>query len=169
MIGPLALAYLPGALGFDLLADRDRIDPGLAAAVVWFDAYITNLDRTPRNPNLLVWRDQVWLIDHGASLYFHHRWEGWETRAQSRFPQIKDHVLLPRSADLAAADARLRPLLTEAVIRQVVADLPDEWLVGEKAFPDLVAHRAAYVEYLLTRLQGPRAWLEEAIDARRGR
>jgi hypothetical protein len=160
------LAYLPGALAFDPATDM-AVDPELAAAIVWFDAFITNVDRTSRNTNLLLWHDQLWLIDHGASLYFHHRWEGWRDRIQTRFAPIKDHVLLPVATDLLAADARLRPLLTEEIIGAIVADLPEEWLGNEEEFADLAAHRAAYVYYLLARLHGPRKWLQEAIDAQR--
>lgn len=158
------LAYLAGAVAFDPAVDGE-VDPDRAADILWFDAYITNIDRTARNTNLLLWQDRLWLIDHGASLYFHHRWEGWQTRIQSPFPQIKDHVLLPRAGDLAAADARLRPLLTPEVIRAVVAEVPDAWLGGEALFADLDAHRAAYVTYLLERLQGPREWLKTAQEA----
>jgi hypothetical protein len=161
------LAFLPGAIGFDVAVDRAKVDPDLAADVVWFDAYLTNPDRVARNPNLLIWQDRPWLIDHGAALYFHHRWEGWEGRARAPFPQIKDHVLLPRAADLAAADARLRPRLTREAIRRVVAAIPEEWLSDDKVFSDRAAQREAYVAYLTTRLQEPRAWLTEAIDARR--
>lgn len=159
------LAFLSGALGFDLAADAGLISDELAAEIVWFDAYVTNVDRTIRNPNLLVWQGRPWLIDHGAALYVHHRWAGWRTRVDSRFPQIRDHVLLPRAADLAAADARLRPRLDERVVREIVQQVPDEWLGAESEFADLAAHRAAYLEYLLGRLNGPRHWLEEAIEA----
>ena len=131
-----------------------------------FRSLVTNVDRSPRNPNLLMWHGRLWLIDHGAALYVHHRWEGWESRIQSPFPQIKDHVLLGLAGDLAEADARLRPLLTDDVLRQIVDDLPDAWLGGEDLFPTLEEHRAAYVTYLSERLNGPRRWLQEAIDAR---
>ena len=162
------LAYLPGALAFDPAVPTD-VSPELAAAIVWFDAFVTNVDRTARNTNLLLWGGQVWLIDHGAALYFHHQWPGWEERAQSPFPQIREHVLLPLADDLAAADARLRPLVTDEAIRQAVSDLPDEWLGDEALFASVAEHREAYVTYLLARLHGPRRWLEEAIDAgRRG-
>jgi hypothetical protein len=158
------LAYLPGALAFDPAADRD-LSPELAADIVWFDAAITNIDRTPRNTNLLVWRGRFWLIDHGASLYFHHAWQGWERRVQSTFPQIKDHVLLHQASDLNAADERLRPRLTEEAIRAVVACVPDEWLGDEEIFATTEQHRNAYVSYFTQRLNGPRGWLQEAIDA----
>jgi hypothetical protein len=154
------LKYLPGALGFDIAIDCERIDPALAAAIVWFDAFITNVDRTPRNPNLLFWNGQVWLIDHGASFYFHHGGPGWVSRAQAEFPQIREHILLRRADDLTAADARLRPRLTDAAIRAAVEDVPDDWL-GD----DVDAARAAYVAYLTARLSGPRAWLQEAERA----
>jgi len=158
------LAYLAGALAFDPSVDT-IVPPDLAADIVWFDAYLTNVDRTVRNTNLLVWRGGVWLIDHGATLYLHHRWEGWEGRIQSAFPEIKNHVLLHSAADLAQADARLRPRLTEAIIRDVVGLLPAEWLGGEELFASLDAHRAAYVRYLVERLNGPRPWLREAVAA----
>lgn len=157
------LAYLPGSLGFDVAVDGKRIDPALAAAIVWFDALIVNVDRSPRNPNLLFWDEQVWLIDHGASFYFHHTGPGWETRAQAEFPQIRDHVLLRRAEDLHAADERLRPRLTEDVIRVAVGDIPESWLGAEAD-----AERESYVAFLTARLGGPQAWLEEAERARRG-
>jgi hypothetical protein len=160
------LAYLPGALAFDPAVDRD-VSPELAAAILWFDAYLTNVDRTPRNTNLLLWRGQIWLIDHGATLYFHHQWMGWEARIQSAFPQIRDHVLMPAAGDLRAADSRLRPLLTGEVLAEVVANVPDEWIGDEALFPDADAHRQAYQRYLQERLEGPLAWLQEAIDAQR--
>ena len=163
------LAYLASAFGFDAAADLTGVDPALAAAIVWFDAYVANPDRTPRNPNLLVWHDRIWLIDHGACLYFHHRWASWQQKVQAGVPQIRDHVLLPRAHDLAAADERLRSRLTEAVIRQVVAQVPESWLGGEPIFPDVAAQREVYVSYLVGRLAAPRTWLTEVVDARRQR
>jgi hypothetical protein len=160
------LAYLPGALPYDP-AVPTALAPDLAAGIVWLDAWLTNVDRTARNTNILLWGGQVWLIDHGAALYVHHRWEGWEERVQSPFPRIRDHVLLAVAGDLAAADARLRPLVTDGVLRRVVAEIPDEWLTPEASFPDAAAQRAAYVTYLGARLNGPRPWLQEAIDAQR--
>lgn len=159
------LAFLSGALPFDPSLDRD-VDPHLAADIVWMDALVTNVDRSARNTNLLLQKQRLWLIDHGAALYVHHRWEGWENRVQSPFPQIKDHVLLPLAGDLEAADARLRPLLTDTVLSEVVKSLPDDWLGGEALFPTLTDHRQAYLAYLSERLNGPRRWLQEAVDAR---
>ena len=159
------LAYISGALPFDPVINR-AIDPTLAADIVWFDALITNVDRTPRNVNLLMRGDGLWMIDHGAALYFHHRWEGWQERVQARFPQIKDHVLLHLAGDLVEADRRLRPQLTAAVLEKVVAQIPSDWLGDEELFADLESHRRAYADYLGARLNGPRAWLDEAVAAK---
>lgn len=159
------LAYLSGAFQYDPAVERD-ISPALAADIVWFDAYITNVDRTPRNPNLLWWRDQLWMIDHGASLFIHHGWSSWEGRVQSRFPQIKDHVLLHIAGPLEEADERLRPQLNETLFQAIASDLPDAWLEGDTGFESLEAHRERYVIYLRERLNGPRDWLQEAIDAK---
>jgi hypothetical protein len=159
------LEYLPGAIAFDPAVDAALLTPQAAADIVWLDAFVTNVDRTARNTNLLVCREQVWLIDHGAALFFHHRWPGWRSRTDSAFPQIADHVLLGLANDLEAADARLRPRLDEASLIASVESLPDEWLGDEAEFATLAEHRAAYVSYLVERLNGPRAWLREAIAA----
>lgn len=160
------LAYLPGAIAFDPAADH-ALDPDLAAAIVWFDAYVANVDRTPRNTNLLVWHGGLYLIDHGASLYFHHRPGDWATRAHAPFPQSKEHVLLPFAGDIHATDARLAPLLTEERIREIVAGVPDEWLTGDGSAADPETQRAAYAAYFLARLTAPRAFAQEAADAAR--
>lgn len=160
----LALDYLPGSLAFEPLA-LPSVDPALAARVVWFDAYVTNVDRTPRNPNLLVWHRRLWLIDHGAALYFHHTWADYLARARSPFAAIKDHMLLPIAADIRAADALLAPLITPALVERIVGAIPDEWLGDERPFGDPIAQRMAYITYLLSRLEAPRAFVEEAIDA----
>jgi len=161
------LAYLPGAIAYDPACDGELVAPEMAADIVWFDAFITNVDRTARNTNLLLWQDGLWLIDHGAALFFHHSWKGWEARIQSAFPLIKEHVLLHIAGDLTAADERLRPRLTDAVLADIVARIPNEWLGGEELFADESAQRAAYSAYLARRLNGPRLWLEEALDAQR--
>jgi hypothetical protein len=160
------LAFLPGALAFDPAVDGRYVSAELAAEIVWLDAYVTNVDRTPRNTNLLVSGGRVWLIDHGAALFFHHRWAGWRDRIQSPFAQIADHVLLTTAGDLSAADARLRPRLDGAALAAIVASVPDEWLDEEEPeFADLDAQRQAYLTYLSERLEGPRAWLAEAVAA----
>lgn len=160
------LAYLQGALAFDPAVDTALIGPELAADIVWFDALITNVDRTVRNTNILVWQDEPWLIDHGASLYFHHRWEGWEDRIDSPFPQIKDHVLLHIAGNLREAGERLEPQLTTDVLEAALASVPDEWLGDEEElFSTIDEHRHAYVTYLRRRIDGPQRWLDEAVKA----
>ncbi|HEX6507411.1 MAG TPA: HipA family kinase [Chloroflexota bacterium] len=161
----LALDYLPGSFGFDP-AVGPAPDADLASAIVWFDAYITNVDRTVRNTNLLVWHRRLWLIDNGAALYFHYNWVDYVERSRSRFPQIRDHVLLPWADRLTEADIRLSGLLTPHLLSSIVALIPESWLAGIGPFADAEEHREAYLTYLLARLQPPRAFLEEAIDAR---
>jgi hypothetical protein len=164
----LALDYLPGSLGFDPLVEPP--DSDLASRIVWFDALVTNVDRTPRNTNLLVWHRRLWLIDHGASLYFHHNWparDGTALEAAGRrpFAAARDHVLLPFAHSIAEADAALAPLLTPGALRDIVGLIPAEWLADEPGFADAEEVRAAYVAYLSARLREPRDWvlaLEEA-------
>ena len=155
----LALDYLPGSVTFDPVADA--IDADLASTIVWFDAFVSNVDRTTRNPNLMVWHRALWLIDHGAALYFHHGWDGDAAVAERPFPLIRDHVLLPWADDLAGADAALAPLLDEATLRDIVAAVPDALLPEGAA----VERRAAYVAYFLRRL-AHRGFVREAADAR---
>ena len=153
----LGVDFLPGALPFSPAAGPPP-DPDLAAAVVWLDALVTNVDRTPQNPNLLWWHRRLWLIDHGAALYWHHSPGGPAADPQAPFAQIADHVLLPYASSVADADARLAPLVTEELLERVVADVPDVWLDGED--------RGMYVEYLTRRLASPRRFAEEAERAR---
>ena len=136
------------------------VDPDLAASIVWFDALISNVDRSVRNPNLLLWADGLWLIDHGASLYFHHAEQDWITRVHDRFAMITSHILMPRASSILDAHERLRPLITPAVIEGTVADVPEEWLESPAE-----AQRQRYVDYLTARLDAPE-WLEEAESAR---
>jgi hypothetical protein len=161
----LAMDFLPGAAMFDPAA-RDPVDPVTASRTVWFDAFITNVDRTARNPNLLSWHRSLYLIDHGAALYFHHDWGDLETRARTRFPMIRDHVLLPRAENLEAADAWLRPRLTRAVLEQILQQVPDDWLVTEAAAGTPDARRAGYLSYFLARLEAAPSFVEEALHAR---
>jgi hypothetical protein len=153
----LALDYLPGSLGFDPLVEPP--DSGLASRIVWFDALVTNVDRTPRNTNLLVWHQRLWLIDHEASLYFHHNWP-------ARDGSANNHVLLPFANSIPEADAALAPRLTPEVLRSIVGLVPEEWLADEPGFGSVEEVRSAYVAYLSARLREPRTWvsaLEEAI------
>lgn len=160
----LALDYLPGSVAFDPLVHA--IDADLASSIVWFDAFVTNVDRTPRNANLLVWHRRPWLIDHGAALIVHHQWEGWEARAASPFAMVKDHVLLDAASRIVALDESLAQRLTPAVIEHIVGLIPADWLEETPAFSSRDAQRAAYAQYLQRRLQAPRAFVQEAERAR---
>jgi hypothetical protein len=160
----LALDYLPGSLGFDPLVEPPGSD--LAARILWFDALVTNVDRTPRNPNLLTWHGRLWLIDHGASLYFHHAWKGWEAASKRPFAASRDHVLLPFAGAIAETDAALAPELPDEILRGIVDLVPEEWLQGEPGFPNTAALRAAYVGFLSRRLEEPRGWVGDLEEAR---
>jgi hypothetical protein len=163
----LGLRYLPKAFAFSPLL-RPPPDRGLASAIVWFDAYITNVDRTPRNTNILLWNGALWLIDHGAALYFHHRPagpEGYLDQAANPFSLIKHHVLLPLANALPEADIVLRERLTPPVIHQVVADIPASWLRADGPDTDPEVMRDFYRAYLWRRLQASDAFVEEAIRA----
>jgi hypothetical protein len=156
----IGLDFLPGAITFNPVVDTTP-DPDWAATVVWLDALITNPDRSPRNPNLLVWHGRPWLIDHGASLYIHHTWR--DPAAHARRPlveRIADHVMLPFASSIAAADERLAPLVTPALIAALVAAIPDDWLVLDGPVGDAAAQRHSYVDYLGRRLERPRPFVE---------
>lgn len=153
----LGIDFLPGALGLDPLVFE--VDPVFAGRVLWFDALIGNVDRTWRNPNMLVWHRNPYLIDHGASLIFHHNW-GSANRAASRAYDADDHVMVPVGPDVAAADEALAPLVTEGLVREVVGAVPDDWLVDEPGFASADEVREAYAAHLLARV-GDRVWLPE--------
>lgn len=161
----LALDYLPGSITFDPLIQRPETE--LASAVVWLDAYTTNVDRTLRNTNILIWHHKLWLIDHGAALYFHHSWPSdYLERSRTPFSQISEHVLLPFANSLAEVDTQLSKRLTPEVIHQIVTLIPEEWMGNEPRFADIEQQRAAYIQYLLKRLEMPRIFVEEASRAR---
>ena len=166
----LALDYLPGSITFDPIVKAPiRDTERLASAIVWFDGLVTNVDRTVKNTNLLVWHRNLWMIDHGATLIVHHNWEDYEGRARTAFPQIRDHVLLPWAAGIEAAGAELAPRLDEGVIARIVDLIPEGWLGDEPRFATIGDHRAAYRRYLMMRLEPPHPWVEEAIRARTAR
>ena len=161
----IALDYLPGSITFDPLVET--IDGKLASQIVWFDSFVTNVDRTPRNTNLLIWHKNLWLIDHGASLYFHHARLNWAGQSRRPFEQIKDHVLLPQAGELEAVDAELHQLLTAERIDSIVSLIPDEWLAGEPQLEAPGVKRQSYVEFLQARLAASEIFLEEAQRARK--
>jgi len=161
----LALDFLPGALAFNPLL-ASWLDPVLASAIVWFDAYVTNVDRTPRNTNLLIWNKALWLIDHGAALYFQHTWTDYLNRSRSPFSPIKNHVLLPFASALPQVAATLPGLLNPSLLEEIVSFIPDSWLGSEPGFASLSEQRAAYLAYLLNRLEAAPIFVEEAVNAR---
>ena len=152
----LGVDFLPGALPFSPAAGPAP-EPDFAADVVWFDALVTNVDRTAQNPNLLAWHRRIWLIDHGAALYWHHS-PGREPDTRTRFEAVRDHVLLPFASSIAGADERLAPRVTTALLEQIAGAVPDAWLENEDA--------QMYVDYLSSRLEAPRGFVEEAEHAR---
>jgi hypothetical protein len=160
----LALDYLPGSTTFDPVAEKP--DEQLASSIVWFDAFVTNVDRTPRNTNMLVWHRRLWLIDHGAALYLHHGWDKFLERSREPFPRIKDHVLLPAAGVLQEIDSQMTGQITPEIIESIVRLIPDSWLSVDSPSGGSREHRDAYIEYLLSRLEPPRAFVKEAIDAR---
>jgi hypothetical protein len=161
----LGMDFLPGSVMFDPAAG-DVAAPELASTAVWFDAFVTNVDRTARNPNLLCWHKSLYFIDHGAALYFHHNWKDPAVSAQSRFPAIREHVLLPRADRIEAVDGALRARLNVAVFSEILAEVPDDWILPEPGAATPEAKRAAYVDYLAARLNAAPLFVEEAIRAR---
>jgi hypothetical protein len=161
----LGLHYLTGAITYDSVVTT--IDPLLASQIVWLDCLVTNVDRTPRNTNMLMWRKELWLIDHGAALYFHHSWQNWEEQAKRPFPQVKDHVLLPQATELEAVDAAFRAILSAGRIRTILSAIPDEWLTDvESPFASADEHRQAYALFLETRLAHSEVFVKAAQHAR---
>ena len=159
----LALDYLPGAVTFDPVAEKP--DASVASSVVWFDAFVTNVDRTPRNTNILVWHKRLWLIDHGAALFFHHTWDNYLVRSRDPFPQIRDHVLLQSAGSLSEMDSNLAARVTPEVISRIVGLIPDGWLLDDSSSGGSSRRRDGYAAYLTKRLEQPRTFLEEAIRA----
>lgn len=162
----IGLDFLPGSMTFNPAVDKAP-DPDWAAAVVWLDGLITNPDRSPRNPNLLMWHGRPWLIDHGAALYIHHTWR--DPEAHARRPHVErlaDHVLLPHASPITAADERLAPLVTGGLLKGLVAAIPDDWLAPDPVIGDADSQRRAYLAYLGRRLEAPRPFVGP-IDALR--
>jgi hypothetical protein len=160
----LGLDYLPGSLPFDPVVDAPG--PVLAASIVWFDAFVSNVDRTARNTNLLMWHRQLWLIDHGAALYVHHGNDPFVDRAGDHFPMIRNHVLLPFADALSEAGHIMTERISADVVRRIVDSIPETWLGTHPAYPDTRQHRDAYENYLMHRLEQQQGFLKEADRAR---
>jgi hypothetical protein len=156
----IASDYLPGSVTYDPFAWP--VDADLASRIVWFDALTTNVDRTAKNVNMLVWHRKLRLIDHGAALYMHHDWDTALAKAKDPFARIRDHVLLTRASRIAELDAELAARLTPDFLQDLVATIPAEWLTdagGE-------ARRADYLTWFTQRLATPRNFVTEAVNAR---
>lgn len=156
----LALHYLSGSVTYDPAAIP--MNNTLASQIVWLDSLLMNVDRTARNTNLLWWNKEIWLIDHGAALYFHHSWDNWREQALKPFPMIKNHVLIAQATELEQVDVQFRSLLTEEIIRSIVALVPDEWLVTDAPFTSPAEHREAYIHFLTSRVAHSAVFITEA-------
>lgn len=161
----LGLHFLSGALTFDPV--MTKVNSKLASQIVWLDAFLTNVDRTARNTNMLYWNKELWLIDHGASLYFHHSWVNYEKYAVSPFPQIKDHVLLPYASELESVDKEFKAILTNEKIREITNLLPNDWLNwgGEEESPEEI--KDVYYNFLTERIHHSDLFVKAAQDARK--
>lgn len=161
----LGLHFLSGALTFDPAVDK--AGEMAASQIVWLDALLTNVDRTTRNTNMLMWHKELWLIDQGASLFFHYSWTNWRKHALSPFTQIKDHALLPEASKLAEADAEFKRILTPEKIRDIVALIPDDWLQWTDSPGTPQELRDIYTEFLTERVAHSETFIKEAQDARK--
>jgi hypothetical protein len=159
----LGLHYLSSAMTFDPLVTN--VSPVLASQIVWLDCLLMNVDRTTRNTNMLWWNKELWLIDHGASLYFHHAWQGWEDGTKP-FPFVKDHVLLSKARMLDEVNDSFSAALKTEIIEYIVSMIPDEWLSGDSPFASADEHRKAYVQFLTSRVKNSGLFVKEALHAR---
>ncbi len=161
----LGLHYLPGSITYDPVVSI--AEPFESSKVVMLDSLITNIDRTARNTNLLNWNKELWLIDHGASIYFHHSWDNWQAHARRSFPAIKDHVLLPRASELGEAGAAIRESISDTILTDVVASIPDIWLRDDFHADSPEEKRSIYLEFLRIRLSQLDSLVMEAENARK--
>jgi len=160
----LGLHYLSGSITFDPAVTR--LDEKLASQIVWLDSLLLNVDRTARNTNMLWWNKELWLIDHGAALYFHHSWQNWEEKATQPFAKIKDHVLLRRATHLEEVDSQFRAILTPKLIEAIVSLVPDAWLTVKPPFQSPEQYRQAYIQFLTMRVAHSAAFVKDAQHAR---
>jgi len=161
----LGLHFLSGAMTYDPVVEK--IDAKTASSIVWLDAFLTNIDRTFRNTNMLIWHKELWLIDHGAALFFHHSWDNWEQHALSPFIYVKDHVLLPQASMLREMDANFREILSPEKINEIVALIPDEWLQWEEIEATPAEIRRVYLQFLTRRCANTEIFIQEAENARK--
>jgi hypothetical protein len=160
----LGLHFLSGAITYDPLVSE--VDELTASKVVLLDSLISNIDRTAKNPNLLHWNQELWVIDNGASFYFHHDWKTWENHLTRTFPLIKDHVLLPRATKLKEAAKEIQQLLNADIIKEIVSNIPEDWLVSPEDTMLPEEMRKAYTEFISTRFAKMDVLVKEAENAR---
>lgn len=160
----MGLHYLSGAMTFDPVVND--VDPATASAIVWLDAYLTNIDRTVKNTNMLMWNRELWLIDHGSTLFFHHSWDGWEKAMLSPFAYIKDHTLLRSASQLEETDREMKRRLTPEIIDSIVDSVPEEWLTEPESGISAGERREVYRTFLKERLANSTIFINQAIDAR---
>ena len=160
----IGLHYLSGSISFDPVVNR--VDPLTASQIVWLDCLLTNVDRTARNTNMLIWNKELWLIDHGAALYFHHSWDNWEQQATRPFAQVRDHVLLPQASEIEAVDAVYHNRLTRDHIGEIIDLIPEEWLLNWPSGQSPEEIRAVYTQFLITRIATSAIFVKEALHAR---
>ena len=160
----LALHYLSGAITFDPTVTT--VDAKLASQIVWLDCLLTNMDRTARNTNMLIWHKELWLIDHGASLYFHHSMQNSEEQAVRPFALVKDHVLLPQASELEEVDAAFKAILTNELITSIVSLIPEDWLKDESGQETTEERRQVYSQFLISRVANSEVFVKEAQNAR---
>lgn len=160
----LGIHYLSGSITYDPVVKK--IDDLLASQIVWLDCLLLNVDRTAKNTNLLWWKNELWLIDHGASLYFHHSWTNWMELAKKPFSRVADHVLLAQASELEQVNADFSKILTPDKIKEIVAIIPEDWLKEDHPFLSIEEHRMAYTDFLTTRLQHAHQFVKSAQDAR---
>jgi hypothetical protein len=158
----LAVHYLSGAITFDPIVTT--VDTNMASKIVWLDCLLTNVDRTPRNTNMLIWHKELWMIDHGASLYFHHNWDNWEAQASRPFMQVKDHVLLAQATELEVVNVEAKAIITPERIHAILSLIPDEWLENREESAEEV--RNVYAKFLETRIEISDLLVKEANHAR---
>jgi len=160
----LGLHFLSGALGFDPVVHQ--VDPELATRILWMDAFLTNVDRTVKNTNMLIWHKELWLIDHGSCLYFHYSWSNWEKNALSSFPLIKDHVLLPYINNIREIDIQSKKTLTPEKLLEIVNLIPTEWLHWPDCEETPEEIRTTYFDFLCKRLNHSEVFIKEIEHAR---
>jgi hypothetical protein len=160
----IGLHYLSGSISFDPVVNR--VDPLTASQIVWLDCLLTNVDRTARNTNMLIWNKELWLIDHGAALYFHHSWDNWEQQATRPFLPVREHVLLPQASEIETVDTVYSNRLTPDHIEEIIDLIPEEWLVNWPSGQSPEEIRSVYTQFLITRIATSAIFVKEALHAR---